>query len=263
MKKYALILLIFIISLFFANSSLADCQKNINIAYSVRSLDQYNTNLVSKYQIPDYREGDLLIITSINIKNNANCTHPASILKISLINPKQEKQSFCDILDIPLIVSNSTYTINISGLTEENPYYPRGWRYKCISKLEDIGDWTVNLDLKPKNDTDSLSGIITYSLFSNNIQYSYRFKVYSKYIFAELDLSRQTLITGSIISILSVILGAFLSYFVGEYTQKRKNNLIRKEAIKSLIYEIKINVGLEKYILDNKNVYLQGGKNEN
>jgi len=78
-----------ILFLILINSSTAstECFAYITIIYKFNSLNEINPLEFSEYQYPEFKEGDILILDSIEIMNEGTCEYPESIFNIS-INPK-------------------------------------------------------------------------------------------------------------------------------------------------------------------------------
>jgi len=245
-----------------------NCEPSVDLFYSLVALDQDDTNQLSKYGYPDFREDDVLIISGMLLKNNASCASPELELTSNIFKPDGTQKQFCQKLVLPSIKPYSHLVLNDTFLIKntDSKYIARGFFYNCITTLDDEGDWQVQIYLDPKNKEDSLN-IFSTGVIHKGILGPNKFKVYSKHMFTQIDLSKKSMnyaaagiIFGFIGAIVAAFFGACLTYLTGRYQDKCKEQKRKKEAIKALLYEINKNVYLGKEILSKKEIYLKNHK---
>jgi len=257
-------LLLFVIKPIIADN----CEPSVDLFYSLAALDQDDTNQLSKYDYPDFREDDVLIINGMLLKNNASCASPELELTANIFKPDGTQKQFCQKLVLPSIKPYSHLVLNDTFLIKntDSKFITRGFFYNCIATLDDEGDWQVQLYLEPRYKEDSLNmfstGVIHKSILGPN-----KFKVYSKHVFTQIDLSEKSIsftergiILGFIGTIVATLVGACLTYLTGRYQDKCKEQKRKKESIKALLHEINKNIQLGEEILNKKEIYLKEHK---
>ncbi|MEK6808346.1 MAG: hypothetical protein AABY14_01530, partial [Nanoarchaeota archaeon] len=116
------ILFLIILLFFLMPYSSAYCVGGISIYLNLESADA--NNVISNYQFPNFREGDILFIKNVTIYNGNNCTIQDALTKITLTNDKvSEEESF-----------GSVYISNVSPFSYYNIEIKRIG--KCITYID-------------------------------------------------------------------------------------------------------------------------------
>lgn len=167
-----------ILFLILINSSTAstECFAYVTIIYKFNSLNEINPLEFSEYQYPEFKEGDILILDSIEIINEGTCEYPESIFNIS-INPKVEtlNRPFQYKFELPALDSKDTFSLYLSDISydysEVSKFlyqeYTDNFGNKFTSggmKLFPPGIWEVNPSLTLKNSSQNVSSGARYGI---------------------------------------------------------------------------------------------------
>lgn len=201
-KIFFILSLLFLLVLPISKASYVKTCESVSIEVNLEALDE--KGVISRYQNPEYREGDILIIKNINIFNDGNC-NVTPLIKFTLIDDREEKQEDFNNYYYrirPNIKINESYSLNFIVYDKD-----KGFIYKDSNNtnksingkyIKPAGVWKFNVSTSVPN----LAISVNKEYINPNIR-PYVFRVYTVNDLELRELAKETNELGKISNKLS------------------------------------------------------------